>query len=177
MSKYKALLGLAKDVLPTGERVLVHEGDDLLRALHGLDEREIESMVSQMDAIQQAARVKRDLINKLAPNSRLERMEIRKKFNDSYMNNSPISVGGINFPEEYASHLDPEEVELLSKQWKNNVAEERNAVNDRFKLRRKLQELNPDEYENIFDATHRPGLGSIAEERFQKIRDAMKAKK
>jgi hypothetical protein len=177
MSKYNKLLGLAKEVLPSGERVLVREGDDLFRQLKGLDDREIETIVSEMDAIVRAGQIKRDLINKLAPDSSSERMNIRKKFNDSYMTGSPLSVASINFPEEYASHLDPEEIDLLSKQFKNNATEQRKVFSERHGLQRNLNELNPTEFHNIFDSTHSFELNDIAKERFKKIRDAMKDKK
>jgi len=194
MSKYKALLGLAKEVLPSGERVLVHEGDDLLRGLQGLDERMIENIVSEMDARSRARDIKKGLIEKVAPSPEVrvpERMKIRKKFRTDDMsaedmrNNASRIVGATYFPEEYASHLNSDEIGQLSSQYNDSFKDFLNARQQRSDIRSKLGQLNPEQADLIYDTINTPSLFSydgdqyydVAKERFKKIRDAMKGEK
>ncbi len=192
MSKYNKLLGLAKEVLPSGERVLVREGDDFLRQLHELDEKHIESLVSGMDANSRAKAIKNRIIEKLAPYGEVpfrDRIALKRKFVTDYApseeltNNASRMVGATYFPEEYASHLNPDELDeigRLSKQYEDNLTEENRAFMDRLKMERNLSRLNPDvDIRDIIGNTGNVPSGrySIARDRFKKIRDAMKGEK
>lgn len=185
MSKYNELSTILKYVRP--KEGVLREGDDLIRALQGLDERQIESLVSQMDAQERARDIKFSILNKVAPygsNSIKKRMALGDKFNaynipdDELARNNSRAVGIYYFPEaeEIASHYDPEEVKALSKQYFDNSKEGNDAFAEQLNLRGQLQQAYP----NIVINDVIPNAFSnydVAKERFKKIRDAMKDKK
>ena len=188
MSKYSKLLGLVREVLPTGEKVLVKEGDDLLRQLHGLDERAIENSVSKIDAIHNAGNLKQELRKKLLSGdlSRDERKAIRKQLYDNIYPEQPIEdptrkIGSKYFPPEYDKHVNVDEVRALSNQLSNAYNDAYAVDRERNMLRHKLQELNPDSdlYSTLgnSDLSDEISLDSPSWMRFKKIRDAMKASK
>lgn len=195
MSKYNKLLGLARELLPSGERVLVREGDDLLRALHGLDERTIENTVSQMDALHNANTIRRNLRKKLVDDSLpySERKAMRRQLQND-LSIGPLiedptrEVGMVYFPPEYDKHLNLDEVRDLSKQYKDSLDDTFKVDRERDIIRRKLQDLNPDsDLYHVFDNDdlksyldydkYGQATDSVARQRFKKIRDAMKDKK
>lgn len=190
MSKYDILKGLVKEILPTGEKVLVHEGDDLLRSLHGLDERMIENMVSKRDASNRAHKIKGDLRKSLYPideYSLQERrpltQELSRKldaFNggDDILKvfdriNSPRTVGSYHFPEEFDKHINPDEIAELSKQYNASNTDFDDALLERKAIMDKLRESNPksiylQSYPSFDD------FDEIADKRFKNIRASLK---
>ena len=187
MSKYKALLGLAKEVLPSGERVLIREGDDILRSLKNLDERDIENLVSEMDARSRARDIKKDVIEKVSPSPEIrvpERMKIRKEFHTPDTNyDESRAIGGIYFPKDYDSYLNLDEINQLSKQYGDSLVDSSRIASEKRDVLHKLRRLNPqvDDYPMYEALTNgiipSDEMQSIARERFKKIRDAMKGEK
>ena len=187
MSKYKALLGLAKEVLPSGERVLIREDDDILRTLQGLDERRIENIVSQMDAHSRAKGIKDEILEKVAPygeSSLKQRSQARKDFNtpDTEYDRSR-EIGYTYFPKKYDEHLNLDEIAELVKQYDDNLRDTTKVATQKTGIMRKLRKLNPNVdsyplYEALTDGIiPSDEMQSIARERFKKIRDAMKGEK
>jgi hypothetical protein len=195
MSKYSKLIGLAREILPSGERVLVNEGDDFLRALRELDERHIESEVSKMDAFNRANQIKKDLKNRMYPREEFSSLVERRpktrelsskldafKYPDLESTlDSPRNVGSLYFPKEFDDYVDLDEIAQLSKQYGDNFSEQLNIARNKNELRNKLSKLNPDvNYGDIYDVLNDARMFGdeydIAKERFNKIRGALKDK-
>lgn len=194
MSKYSPLIGLIKEILPSGERVLVREGDDIINTLRGLDERMIENEVSKLDAFRRAHEIKSDLRKSLYPSDKYsleERRPLTRELSrklDTFTTrsdlpelfdrmDSPRSVSSYYFPEEFDKYISPEEIAELSSQHKSNQADQFKAAREKDKLKMQLFEQNPelsDNYDEFYQAFKDPS-SDIARERFEKIRAALKA--
>lgn len=160
MSKYSILKGLTK-LLPSGEKAVIGEGDDIIRALQALDERQIESALSQRDAYSRAYDIKKQIGKKLYPREEMDYAERKPKlaelsrkfhtFNDGKdliklfdRIDSPRTVGAYHFPEEFDRYVDPEEIAQLSKQFRDNEEEIGKSITERLGILRELEKNNPE---------------------------------
>lgn len=179
MSKYSVLKGLSK-LLPSGEKALIDEGDDIIRALQGLDERMIESGVSQRDATNRAHNIKKQLGKDLYPRDKMdyeERKHLMKELSDKLYPNrfdSPRTVGHYHFPEEFDRYVDPEEIAQLSKQYRDNERDAREAISKKLSILRDLEKTNPLFKREQIEDDYRPSYDEVSK-RFKNIRSALKA--
>lgn len=179
MSKYDILKGLVKEILPSGEKVLMHEGDDLFHTLHGLDERMIENLVSKRDAYANARDASNELQKRLwaLPQNRgksaeqfAEEFAEKTKPNFWDMNvltgKDPHTIKDFHFPKEYEEHFNPDQISQLSSQYKNAGLDYHDAL---------VEKLKTLDRQGLYGATvDEDALERIADERFKKIRAALK---
>jgi hypothetical protein len=175
MSKYSILKGLTK-LLPSGEKALIDEGDDIIRALKGLDERQIESFVSEKDAKKRAEAIAQKVIDDLAPrdiSSPKERRAMYTKFGSWHgPRESPRAVDTTFFPEEFDRYIDPEEIFQLSKQFRDSKDELFKLAGEKDAMLSNLSKLNPGKIPDELSSTlHNE---DVANERFKKIMRQLK---
>lgn len=186
MSKYSVLKGLTK-LLPTGEKALIGESDDIIHALKALDERFIENAVSRQDAVSGASDVRQKLAEKLYPRDVMDYAERKSKLAEFRKKtdledrlpmllarwDSPRTIGTYHFPKELDDHLNPEEIAKLSKQYKDTDTDMVKAFSERMAILRELEKNNPGfKYEQVEDDPH--AIFDEVSKRFKNIKRQLK---